>query len=92
MFVEIEINDGLIEARDSIGSLDKGEKWDKRDTYTYLDSKVKATHEGAGINAYLNPSVIQSDSWLSTIEQKLTSLFRYRHKYTEGGGCELAHI
>lgn len=42
---------------------------DKRDAYTYLGLKVTATPEGVGIEGYLDPSVIKSDSYLITIEQ-----------------------
>ncbi len=42
---------------------------DKKDAYTYLDLKVKATPEGADIKGYLDPGVIKSDSCLLTTGQ-----------------------
>lgn len=37
-------------------------KKDKKDAYTYLDLKIKATSEGADIKGYLDSSVISGDS------------------------------
>ncbi len=42
---------------------------DKKDAYTYLDLKVKATPEGAEIKGYLDSSVISGDSCLLTTGQ-----------------------
>jgi len=42
---------------------------DKKDAYTYLDLKVKATPEGADIKGYLVSSVISPDSCLLTTGQ-----------------------
>jgi len=49
--------------------LDNCNNQDKKDAYTYLDLKVKATPEGADIKGYLAPSVIKSDSCLLTTGQ-----------------------
>ena len=46
---------------------------DKKDAYTYLDLKVKATPDGADIKGYLDPGVVKSDSCLLTIEQTSAS-------------------
>jgi site-specific DNA recombinase len=42
---------------------------DKKDAYTYLDLKVKATTEGADIKGFLDPSVTKSGSCLLTTGQ-----------------------
>jgi site-specific DNA recombinase len=42
---------------------------DKKDAYTYLDLKVKATPESADIKGYLDSSVISSDSCVLTTGQ-----------------------
>ena len=46
--------------------LDNCTNQDKKDAYTYLDLKVKATHEGADIKGYLDSSVISPHSCLLT--------------------------
>jgi len=38
--------------------LDNCSNQDKKDAYTYLSLQVKATHEGADIKGYLDPSVL----------------------------------
>ena len=52
-----------------VPDLDNCTNQDKKDAYTYLDLKVKATPEGADIKGYLDPSVIKSDSCLLTTGQ-----------------------
>ena len=42
---------------------------DKKDAYTYLDLKVKATPEGVDIKGYLDSSVVRPDSCLLTTGQ-----------------------
>ena len=45
-----------------ITDLDNCTNQDKKDAYTYLDLKIKATPEGADIKGYLDSSVISRDS------------------------------
>jgi site-specific DNA recombinase len=52
-----------------VPDLDNCTNQDKKDAYTYLDLKIKATPEGADIKGYLDPSVIKSDSYLLTTGQ-----------------------
>ncbi len=52
-----------------VPDLDNCTNQDKKDAYTYLDLKVKATPKGADIKGYLDPSVIKSDSCLLTTGQ-----------------------
>ena len=52
-----------------VPDLDNCNNQDKKDAYTYLDLKVKATPEGADIKGYLDPGVIKSDSCLLTTGQ-----------------------
>ena len=52
-----------------VPDLDNCTNQDKKDAYTYLDLKVKATPEGVDIKGYLDPGVIKSDSCLLTTGQ-----------------------
>ena len=52
-----------------VPDLDNCTNQDKKDAYTYLDLKIKATPEGADIKGYLDPGVIKSDSCLVTTGQ-----------------------
>ena len=52
-----------------ISDLDNCTNQDKKDAYTYLDLKVKATPEGADIKGYLDSSVISGDSCVSITKQ-----------------------
>ena len=52
-----------------VPDLDNCTNQDKKDAYTYLDLKVKATPEGADIKGYLDSSVISDDSCLLTTGQ-----------------------
>jgi len=52
-----------------VPDLDNCTNQDKKDAYTYLDLKIKATPEGADIKGYLDPGVIKSDSCLLTTGQ-----------------------
>ena len=52
-----------------IPDLDNCTNQDKKDAYTYLDLKIKATPEGADIKGYLDPNVISPDSCLLTTGQ-----------------------
>jgi len=52
-----------------VPDLDNCTNQDKKDAYTYLELKVKATPEGADIKGYLDPGVIKSDSCLLTTGQ-----------------------
>jgi len=49
-----------------VPDLDNCTNNDKKDAYTYLDLKVKATNEGTDIKGYLDPSVLKTDSCLLT--------------------------
>jgi len=52
-----------------IPELDNCNNQDKKDAFTYLDLKVKATPESAEIKGFLDTGVIQSNSSLLTIGQ-----------------------
>jgi len=52
-----------------VPDLDNCTNQDKKDAYTYLDLKVKATPEGADIKGYLDPGVIKYGSCLLTTGQ-----------------------
>ncbi len=52
-----------------VPDLDNCTNQDKKDAYTYLDLKVKATNEGADIKGFLDPSVLNTDSCLLTTGQ-----------------------
>ena len=52
-----------------VSDLDNCTNQDKKDAYTYLDLRVKATPEGADIKGYLDSSVIKADSYLLTTGQ-----------------------
>ena len=52
-----------------VPDLDNCTNQDKKDAYTYLDLKVKATPEGADIKGYLDSSVLSLDSCLLTTGQ-----------------------
>jgi len=69
-----------------VPDLDNCVNQDKKDAYTYLDLKVKATPDGADIKGYLDSSVINPDSCVLTIAQTSASLFRCRYSYIEGRG------
>jgi len=62
-----------------VPDLDNCTNQDKKDAYTYLDLKVKATPEGADIKGYLDSSVVSSDSCLLTIAQTSGCLCFYRN-------------
>ena len=49
---------------------------DKRDAYIYLDLKVTATLEGADIKRFLDPSLLNNDSFVLTTGQTSGCLFR----------------
>jgi len=70
--------------------IDSYTKQDKKDAYTYLDLKVKATPDGADIKGYLDPSVIMSDSCLLTIAQ--TSGCLLKMYYDDSSGKEALSI
>ena len=61
--------------------LDNCTNQDKKDAYTYLDLKVKATPEGADIKGYLDSSVLSPDSCLLTTEQTLGYQLVWTKKY-----------
>jgi site-specific DNA recombinase len=52
-----------------VPDLDNCTNQDKKNAYTYLDLKVKATPESADIKGYIDPGVIKSDSCLPTTGQ-----------------------
>jgi len=52
-----------------VPDLDNCTNQDKKDAYTYLDLKVKATPEGADIKGYLDSSMIKSGSCLLTMNE-----------------------
>ncbi len=52
-----------------VSDLDNCNTNDKKDAYTYLDLKVKATNEGTDIKGFLDPSVLETDSCLLTTGQ-----------------------
>ena len=52
-----------------VTDMDNCNNQDKKDAYTYLDIKIKATPEGADIKGYLDSSVLNSDSCVSITEQ-----------------------
>ena len=52
-----------------VPDLDNFTNQDKKDAYTYLDLKIKATPEGADIKGYLDSSVLSPDSCLLTTGQ-----------------------
>lgn len=64
-----------------MSDLDNCTNQDKKDAYTYLDLKVKATPEGADIKGYLDPSVIKSDSCLLTTGQTSGCLSSHAYDY-----------
>ena len=63
-----------------VPDLDNCTNQDKKDAYTYLDLKVKATNEGADIKGYLDTSVISSNSFVLTTGQ--TSRCLSSHAYS----------
>ena len=65
---------------------------DKKDAFTYLDLKIKATPEGADIKGYLDSSVISGDSCVLLSEQSSGSLFRCRYSYIDEKGYKFAHV
>jgi len=62
-------------------NLDNCTNQDKKDAYTYLNLKVRATPEGADIKGYLDPGVIKSDSCLLTTEQTSASSSSHAYSY-----------
>ena len=49
-----------------VPNLDNCTNQDKKDAYTYLDLKVKATPEGADIKGFLDPSLLTTArTWLT---------------------------
>lgn len=52
-----------------VSDLDNCTNQDKKDAYTYLDLKIKATPEGADIKGYLDSSVIKTVSCVLTTGQ-----------------------
>ena len=52
-----------------VPDIDNCTNQDKKDAYTYLDLKIKATPEGADIKGYLDSSVKKADSYLLTTGQ-----------------------
>ncbi|MFC1954087.1 recombinase family protein [Chloroflexota bacterium] len=52
-----------------VPDLDNCNNQDRKDAYTYLDLKVKATNEGVDMKGFLDPSVIKSNSCLLTTGQ-----------------------
>ncbi len=64
-----------------VPDLDNCNTNDKKDAYTYLDLKVKATNEGADIKGFFDPSVLKTDSCLLTIEQTLGCLCSHAYDY-----------
>jgi len=52
-----------------VSDLDNCTNQNKKDAYTYLDLKVKATPEGADIKGYLDSSMVSPNSCVLTIEQ-----------------------
>ncbi len=52
-----------------VPDLDNCTNNDKKDAYTYLDLKVKATNEDVDIKGFLDPSVLKTDSCLLTTGQ-----------------------
>jgi site-specific DNA recombinase len=75
-----------------VADLDNCTNQDKKDAYSYLDLKVKATPEGVDIKGYLDSSVISGDSRVLLSGQTSASLFRCRYGYTrETGFVYLSH-
>ena len=66
-----------------IPDLDNCTNSDKKDAYTYLDLKVKATPEGADIKGFIDPCLL-------TTGQSSASLFRCRYTYIVGKGYALS--
>jgi len=66
--VDMEVNLKELCAR-IVPDLDNCTNQDKKDAYTYLDLKVKATPEGADIKGYLDSSVLSPNSCLLTTGQ-----------------------
>ncbi len=66
--VDMEVNLKELCAR-IVPDLENCTNSDKKEAYTYLDLKVKATPEGADIKGFLDPSVLSSSSCLLTTGQ-----------------------
>jgi len=64
-----------------VPDLDNCNNQDKKDAYTYLDLKIKATPEGADIKGYLDSSVFSSDSCLLIAGQTSGCLSSDEYKY-----------
>ncbi len=61
---------------------------DKKDSYTYLDLKVKATPKGADIKGYLDPSVLmigQSSGCLRALKDIRTNFYLVLHYSSNDG-------
>jgi len=67
-----------------ISDLDNCTNQDKKDAYTYLDLKVKATPEGADIKGYLDSSVISGDSCVSITKQSSGCLIVNDYNFSTG--------
>ena len=74
--IEMEANLKELCAR-IIPDLDNCTNQDKKDAYTYLDLKIKATSEGADIKGYLDSSVISGDSCVLLNGQSSGCLISY---------------
>ena len=80
--VDVEANLKELCAR-IVPDLDNCTNQDKKDTYTYLDLKVKATPEGADIKGYLDSSLVSSDSCVLTTARTSGCLIQlYYNNYT----------
>ncbi len=66
-----------------VPDLDNCTNQDKKDAYTYLDLKIKATPEGIDIKGYLQPKLL-------TTGQTSASMFNCRYSYVEGKGYALS--
>jgi len=89
--VEMEANLKELCAR-IMPDIDSCTNQDKKDAYTYLDLKVKATPYGVDIKGYIDPGVIKSDSCLLTTGRTWASLFNCRYTYIEGKGYALSRV
>lgn len=60
-----------------VNDIDNCTNSDKKDAYTYLDLKVKATNESADIKGFLDPSVLKTDPYLLITKQTSGSTFNH---------------
>jgi len=67
-----------------VPDLDNCTNRDKKDAYTYLDLKIKATPEGADIKGYLGSSVISGDSCVLLNEQSSGCLIQMDYDNSSG--------